>query len=102
MCYEKSIAQAGLMVLAPAILHLLPYNYWNDCLFKNVPRCTQSQLSFIWTDARFLVRYNIGIHLQGAASQTMSKFDRKQRDRTHAPYLDSYCATRRIIHCLNH
>ena len=90
------------MVLAPTILHYLPYHHWNDCLLKNVPRCTQSQLSSIWTDAWFLVRDNIRIYLQGAAFKTMLEFDRKSRDWAHEPNLDSYSTTRCLLHCLNH
>ena len=102
VCDQKSIDEVRIVVLAPLILHYLSYHHRNDCLLKNVLRRSQSQLSSIWTDARFLVRVNITLYLHGAAFQTMSKFDRKQRDRASAPDFDSNSNTRRRFDCANH
>ena len=102
MCYQKSITQAGSVVLAPLILLDLSCHYWINCILKDVPRCTQSQLSSIWTDARFLVRDNISPYIHGAVDETLSKFDRKQRDRARAHYYNSYSTTRGRSHCANH
>ena len=77
MCYQKSINEAELMVLAPLILLDLSCHYWINCILKDVLRCTQSQLSSIRIDARFLVRDNITPYIHGAVDVTLSKFDRK-------------------------